>query len=762
MSMRITNSMITMHSKTNINTTKGLVDMYQEQMTTQKKIAKPSDDPVIAIRSLRLRDSLNEVTQYTDKNIPDAHSWLELTETSLTNIVANLEDAYKACVKGENGPLTTEDKNTVLQTLQAISDAVYDEGNTDYAGRTVFTGYKTNKSLTFQEDTTNMSYSIDESFDIHAIKQKNEYTNVLSIPNNESDNSTGTETGWIAGYSLEDEMEKYTVDRIRLAYSNVGKMIPEIQLTGLKESPVMGTDGNVKMVSQTVMKDISTYQFRDKDLADPSRPAEMKTPLETVPADVENDVKALEKTAGELHKDKPTDVYYKQEIGNTVTEMYRSSTDLSVTETVTVQESAAKKIVTTTKTDKDGNVTVTELVTEIVGNKKFETETTTKKYADGEELKLPATGLQKAKVKEIKQVIEKESTYDTATKAYVEDPDQTVTTLSVKEEELTLKAGSTTEVEPSGNWYTTSFQKKEAATDFDSISQYSLRSISLQDWEKNKFKDKVAGKEDEYLIPDKNTIYYIPETGEMILGSEVSKAFKADALDRENNKQDPFKLDVTYDKNIFKRGEVRPEMYFNCVDKTNPDPKEQIHYIKEDQDICYTVAANQELKVNTQAGQNGILSTDIGRDIEELTNAITAAQNANDKVEKIKAMKNNPLYSSEEQQAKLDEWMEAAQKELTLLEDQLKGLFADGITKFQNYKLTADLAKTDVGSRVSRLKLTETRMTTSKQTLNTLIKDNEDRNLSDILIDFKAANNTYDSALKAAAKINELSLLNYL
>ena len=84
--MRITNSMITLHSQNNINTTKGLVDTYNDQMTSQKKISKPSDDPVVAIRSLRLRDSLNEVEQYTDKNIPDAESWLEVTETSLSNM----------------------------------------------------------------------------------------------------------------------------------------------------------------------------------------------------------------------------------------------------------------------------------------------------------------------------------------------------------------------------------------------------------------------------------------------------------------------------------------------------------------------------------------------------------------------------------------------------------------------------------------------------------------------------------------------------
>ena len=56
--MRITNNMIMGNTKTNINSTKVLVDKYNTQMTTQKKISKASEDPVIAIRSLRLSTSL--------------------------------------------------------------------------------------------------------------------------------------------------------------------------------------------------------------------------------------------------------------------------------------------------------------------------------------------------------------------------------------------------------------------------------------------------------------------------------------------------------------------------------------------------------------------------------------------------------------------------------------------------------------------------------------------------------------------------------
>ena len=62
--MRVTNNMIMSNARTNINGTKVSVDKANTQMTTQKKISRPSEDPVTAIRSLRLSTSLSRVDQF--------------------------------------------------------------------------------------------------------------------------------------------------------------------------------------------------------------------------------------------------------------------------------------------------------------------------------------------------------------------------------------------------------------------------------------------------------------------------------------------------------------------------------------------------------------------------------------------------------------------------------------------------------------------------------------------------------------------------
>ena len=116
--MRITNSMIRNNTSNNMSTNKGYVDTLNTQMSTQKKIDRPSDDPVIAIRALRLRSSLSEINQYYEKNIPDAESWLEVTETALKNMESILTDVYRQCVNGATDHLKESDRNTILTNLQ--------------------------------------------------------------------------------------------------------------------------------------------------------------------------------------------------------------------------------------------------------------------------------------------------------------------------------------------------------------------------------------------------------------------------------------------------------------------------------------------------------------------------------------------------------------------------------------------------------------------------------------------------------------------
>lgn len=208
--MRVTNSMISRNSMTNINNNKINVDILNTQMTTQKKISRPSEDPVIAIRALRLRSNLSELNQYYERNIPDAKSWMEVTEGALENQQKILDDIYKECVTGSTDTYTPENRASILKNLESLRQQVYNEGNADCAGRHVFTGYKTNKQLTFAEDESKTKYEITEKISFEDIEEKRYYSNTVVVPNNPAEVITGVD--------INDMPQEHIAKRIRLSY----------------------------------------------------------------------------------------------------------------------------------------------------------------------------------------------------------------------------------------------------------------------------------------------------------------------------------------------------------------------------------------------------------------------------------------------------------------------------------------------------------------------------------------------------------------
>lgn len=162
--MRITNRMMTNNMLSNINKNKQNMSKLEEQYSTGKKIQKPSDDPIVTVRALKFRTNLSEIEQYYDKNIPDAMSWMDVTEGALNTINSIVKQINTYCVQGSTDSLAATDRSSIVQKLVELKNQIYQEGNTNYAGRYVFTGYKTDSSLTFMSQSDNLQYDIKENF----------------------------------------------------------------------------------------------------------------------------------------------------------------------------------------------------------------------------------------------------------------------------------------------------------------------------------------------------------------------------------------------------------------------------------------------------------------------------------------------------------------------------------------------------------------------------------------------------------------------
>lgn len=523
--MRITNNIILHNTTGNINGNKVNVNNLNNQMTSHKKIQRPSENPVIAVRSLRLRTTLSEIDQYYENNIPDAESWMKVTETALANMKTILTDIRTQCTYGASDQITADDRKTILTQLEKLRDQVYAEGNADYAGRTVFTGYRTNQKLTFMTDDNTTSYNITQGLSYKNLEEHRYYSDEVTLP------TTATE---VTGNTISNPKQA-TFDRIRLSYGEIDSITD-------KDGNALSTNGATGTLS---------YSYTD--------------------------------AAG------------------------------------------------VTQTDGELKVTV----------------------------------------------------YDT-----------------------------------------------------------------FEDWAKA---SQTA--DNTYNITDGEAVF-IKESGELILSSDASSTIKSGKAS----------LDVNYTKTGFNKGEVRPEYYYNCTNIT--DAAKPVEYIKFEngkeiyQDINYVVAANQTLTVNTQA--SAVFDASIGRDVDAMIEAVKFAQDANNKVEELEKMQKMQEYSSDDCQAALEDWIAAAKKERDYADDNLQKLYNSYIGNFDDYLQKVNLANTDLGSKGQSLDLTKNRMANQQTTMEELKSTNEDRDLSEIIIDYASAYTAYQASLQAAAKINQTTLLNYI
>lgn len=215
MAMRITTKMMQNRSLNNLNTNKTLQEKLTTQLSTMKKITRPSDDPVIAIRSLKLNSTLNKIDQYYEKNSNDAQSWLELTESAIKTTNSILEDMSGYITQCAQGSLTAEERAAILQNLANYQSEIYSTGNATSAGRNIFTGYRTDTPLTFLKDKTER-YSITEQRD-------NSFIDTIThtvIGDMANINAGNFNTASYSAYT-EYQVKSYDVARIRLAYNNL-------------------------------------------------------------------------------------------------------------------------------------------------------------------------------------------------------------------------------------------------------------------------------------------------------------------------------------------------------------------------------------------------------------------------------------------------------------------------------------------------------------------------------------------------------------
>jgi flagellar hook-associated protein 3 FlgL len=155
--MRITNLMLSNNMLNNISKNLVRMDKYQNQLATGKKIDKPSDDPVVAARALKLRTDVGEIKQFKE-NANDASSWLEITDDALAKMDEVMQRTRQLAVQAANGTNTPGETQKIAAEMKELKEQLIQLSNSTYAGRYLFSGFQTDKPLI---DTATGNFNID-------------------------------------------------------------------------------------------------------------------------------------------------------------------------------------------------------------------------------------------------------------------------------------------------------------------------------------------------------------------------------------------------------------------------------------------------------------------------------------------------------------------------------------------------------------------------------------------------------------------------
>ncbi len=137
--MRVTQSMLTSNSMRNLSSSYARMGQLQDQLATGKKITKPSDDPVVAMKGMFYRSNLTGIEQYK-RNLSELYLWMDNSEAGIDQANQGLQRVRELTIQGKNGSLSDEDRKAVAAEIEQIKNDLVGVAETKVAGRYIFHG----------------------------------------------------------------------------------------------------------------------------------------------------------------------------------------------------------------------------------------------------------------------------------------------------------------------------------------------------------------------------------------------------------------------------------------------------------------------------------------------------------------------------------------------------------------------------------------------------------------------------------------------
>ncbi|MEK4360391.1 flagellar hook-associated protein FlgL [Paenibacillus sp. FSL M7-1455] len=158
--MRITQSMMNSSMMSNLQTNYRRLDKTQEQLMTQRRLNRPSDDPVGVSSALKYRAEISSTTQFNE-NVQDADSWMKFSDTVMTEATQIVQRLSELAVQGGTDTVPADARKNIAAEVDELYKQLVSLGNSQFKGKYIFNGERVNEQP-YPDDPANQPYSLDQ------------------------------------------------------------------------------------------------------------------------------------------------------------------------------------------------------------------------------------------------------------------------------------------------------------------------------------------------------------------------------------------------------------------------------------------------------------------------------------------------------------------------------------------------------------------------------------------------------------------------
>lgn len=136
---RVTTNSVARRSLENLQTNLSRLAARQDELSSMKKLRKPSDSPVDTVSAMRLRADMGRNVQIA-RNLDDAMGWLGIADNTLTAGVEQLNRVRDLAIQARNAAADSNAREGIAVEVDKIREALLGLANTQYNGRAIFAG----------------------------------------------------------------------------------------------------------------------------------------------------------------------------------------------------------------------------------------------------------------------------------------------------------------------------------------------------------------------------------------------------------------------------------------------------------------------------------------------------------------------------------------------------------------------------------------------------------------------------------------------